>query len=92
MGSWQVASFDSTGTPADVSRDSAWCNGTSGRAGIYYELPRIPEQSAQENIMIKAGDRLSEATLNELTVEYTQGCPTSPEAYKVSDLTAASAL
>jgi peroxiredoxin len=37
--------------------------------------------------MIKVGDRLPEATLNELTVEYTQGCPTGPEAYKVSDLT-----
>ena len=33
------------------------------------------------------GDRLGEATLNELTVEYTQGCPTGPEAYKISDLT-----
>src|SRR5262245_62338835 len=37
--------------------------------------------------MIKVGDRLPEATLNQLTVEYTQGCPTGPEAYKVSDLT-----
>ena len=37
--------------------------------------------------MIKVGDRLPEATLNELTVEYTQGCPTGPEAYKISDLT-----
>ena len=37
--------------------------------------------------MIKVGDRLPEATLNELTVEYTQGCPTGPEAFKVSDLT-----
>ena len=37
--------------------------------------------------MIKVGDKLPEATLNQLTVEYTQGCPTGPEAYKVSDLT-----
>lgn len=37
--------------------------------------------------MIKVGDRLPEGTLNQLTVEYTQGCPTGPEAYKVSDLT-----
>lgn len=37
--------------------------------------------------MIKVGDKLPEATLNELTVEYIQGCPTGPEAYKVSDLT-----
>ena len=37
--------------------------------------------------MIKVGDPLPEATLNELTVEYTQGCPTGPEAYKVSALT-----
>ncbi len=36
--------------------------------------------------MIKVGDRLPESTLNELTVEYTQGCPTGPEAFKVSDL------
>jgi glutaredoxin/glutathione-dependent peroxiredoxin len=41
----------------------------------------------QEDAMIKVGDRLPEATLNQLTVEYTQGCPTGPEAYKVSDLT-----
>jgi peroxiredoxin len=44
-------------------------------------------ENRQENAMIKVGDRLPEATLNELTVEYTQGCPTGPEAYKVSDLT-----
>lgn len=37
--------------------------------------------------MIQVGDRLPEATLNQLTVEYTQGCPTGPEAFKVSDLT-----
>jgi len=37
--------------------------------------------------MIKVGDKLPEATLNQLTVEYTQGCPTGPEAFKVSDLT-----
>ena len=37
--------------------------------------------------MIKVGDKLPEATLNQLTVEYTQGCPTGPESYKVSDLT-----
>lgn len=37
--------------------------------------------------MIKVGDRLPEGTLHQLTVEYTQGCPTGPEAYKVSDLT-----
>ena len=37
--------------------------------------------------MIKVGDKLPEATLNQLPVEYTQGCPTGPEAYKVSDLT-----
>jgi peroxiredoxin len=37
--------------------------------------------------VIKVGDRLPEATLNQLTVEYTQGCPTGPEAYKVSELT-----
>jgi glutaredoxin/glutathione-dependent peroxiredoxin len=37
--------------------------------------------------MIKVGDKLPEATLNQLAVEYTQGCPTGPEAYKVSDLT-----
>jgi len=37
--------------------------------------------------VIKVGDKLPEATLNQLTVEYTQGCPTGPEAYKVSDLT-----
>lgn len=37
--------------------------------------------------MIKVGDHLPEATLNQLTVEYTQGCPTGPEAFKVSDLT-----
>ncbi len=37
--------------------------------------------------MIKVGDRLPEATLNQLTVEYTQGCPTGPEAFKVSDMT-----
>jgi len=37
--------------------------------------------------MIKVGDRLPEATLNQLTVEYTQGCPTGPESFKVSDLT-----
>jgi glutaredoxin/glutathione-dependent peroxiredoxin len=36
--------------------------------------------------VIKVGDRLPEATLNELTVEYTRGCPTGPESYKVSDL------
>ena len=36
--------------------------------------------------MIKAGSRLPEGTLHELTVEYTQGCPTGPEAFKVSDL------
>lgn len=37
--------------------------------------------------MIKVGDKLPEATLNQLTVDYTQGCPTAPEAFKVSDLT-----
>jgi glutaredoxin/glutathione-dependent peroxiredoxin len=37
--------------------------------------------------MIRVGDRLPEGTLHELTVEYTQGCPTGPEAFKVSDLT-----
>jgi len=37
--------------------------------------------------MIKVGDRLPEATLHELTVEYTQGCPTAPDSFKVSDLT-----
>jgi len=37
--------------------------------------------------MIKVGDKLPEATLNQLTVEYSQGCPTGPEAFKVSDLT-----
>jgi peroxiredoxin len=37
--------------------------------------------------MIKVGDKLPEATLNQLTVEYTQGCPTGPEAFKVSELT-----
>ena len=37
--------------------------------------------------MIKVGDRLPEATHNEVTVEYSQGCPTGPAAYKVSDLT-----
>jgi peroxiredoxin len=37
--------------------------------------------------MIQVGDKLPEATLNQLTVEYTQGCPTGPEAYKISDLT-----
>ena len=36
--------------------------------------------------MIKVGDRLPEGTLHELTVEYTQGCPTGPEAFKVADL------
>lgn len=36
--------------------------------------------------MIKIGDRLPEGTLHELTVEYTQGCPTGPEAFRVSDL------
>ena len=36
--------------------------------------------------MIKVGDKLPEGTLHELTVEYTQGCPTGPEAFKVSDL------
>jgi peroxiredoxin len=36
--------------------------------------------------MIKVGDRLPEATLNQLNVEYTQGCPTAPDAYKVSEL------
>ncbi|HXF66184.1 MAG TPA: peroxiredoxin [Burkholderiales bacterium] len=36
--------------------------------------------------MIKVGDRLPEGTLHELTVEYTAGCPTAPEAFKVSDL------
>ncbi len=36
---------------------------------------------------IKVGDRLPEAALNELTVEYTQGCPTGPESFKVSGLT-----
>jgi glutaredoxin/glutathione-dependent peroxiredoxin len=36
---------------------------------------------------IKAGDRLPEATLQELTVEWTPGCPTGPESRKVSDLT-----
>ena len=36
--------------------------------------------------MIKVGSRLPEGTLHELTVEYTQGCPTGPEAFKVSDL------
>lgn len=37
--------------------------------------------------MIKVGDRVPEGTLHQLTVEYTQGCPTGPEAFKVSDLT-----
>jgi peroxiredoxin len=36
--------------------------------------------------MIKVGDRLPEGTLHQLTVEYTHGCPTGPEAFKVSDL------
>ncbi len=36
---------------------------------------------------IKPGDRLPEATLNELTVEYTQGCSTGPGSFKVSGLT-----
>ena len=37
--------------------------------------------------MIKVGDKLPEATLNQLTVEYSQGCPSGPEAFKVSELT-----
>lgn len=36
--------------------------------------------------MIKVGDKLPEGTLHQLTVEYTQGCPTGPEAFKVWDL------
>jgi peroxiredoxin len=36
--------------------------------------------------MIQVGDRLPEGILHELTVEYTAGCPTPPEAFKVSDL------
>lgn len=36
--------------------------------------------------MIKIGDRLPQGTLQELTVEYTPGCPTGPETYKVSEL------
>jgi peroxiredoxin len=37
--------------------------------------------------MIKVGDKLPDATLNELTVEYTPGCPTGPESHSVADLT-----
>ncbi len=37
--------------------------------------------------MIRVGDKLPEGTLYELTVEYTQGCPTGPEAFKVSEIT-----
>lgn len=36
--------------------------------------------------MIRVGDRLPEGTLHELRVEYTAGCPTAPEAFRVSDL------
>lgn len=36
---------------------------------------------------IKVGDRLPEATLQELTVEWTPGCPIGPENRKVSELT-----
>lgn len=36
---------------------------------------------------IKVGDKLPEGTLQELTVEWTPGCPTGPESHKVSDLT-----
>ncbi len=36
---------------------------------------------------IKVGDKLPEGTLQELTVEWTPGCPTGPENHKVSDLT-----
>jgi len=37
--------------------------------------------------MIKVGDRLPEATLQELPVAYTPGCPTGPDNLKVSELT-----
>ena len=37
--------------------------------------------------MIKVGDRLPGATLWELPVEYTHGCPTGPEAVKVAEAT-----
>lgn len=36
---------------------------------------------------IKVGDKLPEATLQELTVAWTPGCPTGPENFKVSELT-----
>ena len=36
--------------------------------------------------MIKAGSRLPDGTLHELTVEYTRGCPAGPEALRISDL------
>ncbi|OGA51625.1 MAG: peroxiredoxin [Betaproteobacteria bacterium RIFCSPLOWO2_12_FULL_62_13] len=36
---------------------------------------------------ITVGDKLPEGTLQELTVEWTPGCPTGPENHKVSDLT-----
>lgn len=36
---------------------------------------------------IKVGDKLPEGMLQELTVEWTPGCPIGPESHKVSDLT-----
>lgn len=36
---------------------------------------------------IKVGDKLPDATLWELPVEYTHGCPTGPNAVKVSEAT-----
>lgn len=37
--------------------------------------------------MIKAGDKLPEATLWELPVEYVHGCPTGPDAVKLPEAT-----
>jgi hypothetical protein len=34
--------------------------------------------------MIRVGDKLPEATLNHLDVEYTRACPTAPDAHKAS--------
>ena len=67
---------------------------TVARAAVRFDLrpgytitpPDSALETNKEQAMIKVGDKLPDGTLHQLTVEYTQGCPTGPEAFQVADL------